>query len=85
MAVSMGQVSVGTTSTAVVSTAKGGTLVLAHRGTAVSIYVGHGTVTTANGLALEQGNVVSFPVAAGFSLNGIVAAATEELHYLLIE
>ena len=85
MAVSMDQVDVADTATFVLETSGGATVVLAHRGTAVPIFIGHGAVAITDGFALEQNEVVTFQVPSGTTLSAIVATGTEELHYLLIQ
>jgi hypothetical protein len=84
MAASSGQVSVGTSATLIATPAKGGTLVLAHRGTA-EIFLGGSAVAIGTGMGILANEVINFPIAAGIPIYGIVAAATEELNYLLVE
>jgi murein DD-endopeptidase MepM/ murein hydrolase activator NlpD len=85
MAVSSGQVAVGTTATLICTSVGGATLVLRHAGGAVTIFYGDDAVTTSDGLGVEQDQVIYFQLPQNTSIYGVVTTSTEPAHWLLIE
>lgn len=54
--------------------------VLVRNPSAVSVYVGDATVTTATGFEIASGDALATNVRSGDALYGIVAAATQVVH-----
>jgi hypothetical protein len=87
VALSMGQVSVGTGATFICSVPSGLCEVVLTAGTGATVVVGSGTaVTTANGAVLAPDiptPVGTFPSSTGASLYGVASSSTVTVSYII--
>lgn len=81
MAVSSGQVSVGTSATSIVSASNGASVRVRNAGSA-AVFLGPSGVTTSNGYELAAGSAVDLVLEAGEEVFGIVATGSETVHFL---
>lgn len=82
-AVRFTRVTIAATATLIITAPpSSGQTVLVRNPSAVSVYLGDSTVTTANGFEVAAGDAVSITLGYNDTLYGIVAAATQVVHTL---
>lgn len=84
MAVTSGQITVGTTATLIVSAVGNGERVHVFNEGGASVYLGPAGVTTSTGYELENRSGIELVLEPGESLYGVVATGTEVVDYITV-